>query len=177
MFASKGVKKGKREKKMRWAALLTVSLVVTAILASAAIAANPTISSYTATGTATLSGVCTFDMAVSANVIVTEFDYYNADGMLTRIHFHTVEQDTFNANGKSITGEPYTGNSDILFDSTGAVTHINAQGVAERVALPDGTFFLSAGRTDWVNHPDAGFLLSPDEGHTGDVTAFCAALS
>jgi hypothetical protein len=172
------VRKGEKGvKRMRHAAVLFAAVAAATVFASAASAAEPTISTYSVTGTATLSGVCSFDVSVTANVTVTEIDYFNADGSLDRIYFHTVEQDTFSANGKSITGEPYTGNSEILFDSTGAVTHIYGAGVAERIVLPDGTFFLSAGRSDFINHPEASFLLSPDVGHSGDVAAFCAALS
>jgi hypothetical protein len=35
----------------------------------------------------------------------------------------------------------------------------------------------STGRLDLTNHPTANFLLTPDIGWSGDVAAFCAALS
>jgi hypothetical protein len=105
-----------------------------------------------------------------------EIDYFNADGTLNRVFLQTVEQDTSIANGKSITGEPYTTNVEILLDSTGAITNIDAAGVVEKLALPSGAIFLSAGRI-FLQHPGVTFLLSPDVEHSGDVAAFCAALS
>jgi hypothetical protein len=59
----------------------------------------------------------------------------------------------------------------------GTFTHIFSNGLVERVPLPDGTLFVSAGRLDWINHPTASFLLTPDIGRSGNVAAFCAALS
>jgi hypothetical protein len=163
---------------MRRVAIVFTTLVVMGVLASTALAAQPTKTSFSVTGAPnTLSGVCSFDVAISSDVSGTEIDYFNADGTLNRIYFHQVEQDTFSANGTSITGEPYTANVELLFDSDGNVTHIYASGVVERLILPSGTLFLSAGRADFTAHPGVGFLLSPDVGNPGDVAAFCAALS
>jgi hypothetical protein len=57
------------------------------------------------------------------------------------------------------------------------VTHVFASGVVEKILLPDGTFFISAGRLDFLGHPGATFVLSPDVGNSGNVDAFCAALA
>jgi hypothetical protein len=107
----------------------------------------------------------------------TQIVYFNADGSVNRVYFHQVEQDTFSANGKSISGEPYDSNVQILFDSNGNLTHVYASGVVEHLVLPSGTLLLSAGRLDFLNHPGVAFILSPDVGNPGDVAAFCAALS
>jgi hypothetical protein len=153
-------------------------LTAAGVLATSAIAGTPTKTTFTVTNSPnTLSGVCSFDVAISSNATVTETDYFNADGTLNRIYFHQVEQDTFSANGKSITGEPYTTNVEVLFDSAGNVTHVYGSGVVERLILPSGTLFLSAGRADFAAHAGVSFLLSPDVGNPGDVAAFCAALS
>jgi hypothetical protein len=73
---------------------------------------------------------------------------------------------------------PYTVNEEVLFDSSGNVTHVYAEGVVERVLLPNGSLFLTAGRTDFINHPGEGFVVVPDVGTPGgDVAGFCAALS
>ncbi|MGZ6265642.1 MAG: hypothetical protein ACXWN4_01880 [Candidatus Limnocylindrales bacterium] len=86
-------------------------------------------------------------------------------------------QDTFSANGKTLTGTPFTFNIEARFDSDGNLKSLTAAGVVERVQLPDGSTFFSAGRVDYLAHPDVQFILTPDEGHSGDVPAFCAALS
>jgi hypothetical protein len=153
-------------------------LAVAGALASSAFAAAPTKTSFSFTGIpATLTGVCSFDVALSADVSGFEIDYTDQSGALTRIYDHVTEQDTFSANGKSITGQPYTTDVETLFDSSGNVTHVYGSGVAERLVLPSGTLFLSAGRSDFTLHPGVAFLLSPDVGNPGDVAAFCAALS
>jgi hypothetical protein len=154
------------------------ALVVAGVLAAGAFAAEPTKTTFTVTNSPNaLTGVCTFDVAIASNATVTEIDYFNADSTFNRIYFHQVEQDTFSANGNSITGEPYVVNVEVLFDSSGNVTHVYGSGVVERIDLPDGTFFLSAGRADFAAHEGVTFLLSPDVGNPGDVAAFCAALS
>jgi hypothetical protein len=96
---------------------------------------------------------------------------------LTRIHQHFTEQDTFTAHGKTLVGIPYTANLEILFDSSGNVTHILASGVFEKIPLPDGSLFISAGRIDFAAYQGATFILSPDKGNPGNVAGFCAALS
>lgn len=161
---------------MRKGALLCSALAVAAVLASSAFAATPTKYPISGTFPSTLSGVCSFDVNVSSNSSGYEIDYTDASGALTRAFQHITEVDTFSANGRTITGEPFTFNLDVLLDASGAVTHVYASGVVERVVLPTGTLFLSAGRLDFVLHP-SGFALSPDVGNPGDVAAFCAALS
>lgn len=162
---------------MRRVALL-VSLVVTGVLASAAAASPPVKTSFSDTDVpATLSGVCEFDVDISSDFTGTEIDYFDGSGNLTRAYVHIVEQDTFSANGTTFTGEPYTFNIEVLFDADGNITHAFASGVTSRIVLPDGTFFLSAGRLDFVAHPESSFVLSPDFGNPGDVDAFCAALA
>jgi len=163
---------------MRRVAICCSVLAVAGVFAASAFAAAPTKTSFSATDIpATLTGVCSFDVAVSSDISGFEIDYTDESGALTRVYIHNIEQDTFSANGKSITGEPYTFNLDVLFDSTGEVTHVYASGLASRVVLPSGTLFLTAGRVDFTQHPGESFLLSPDVGNPGDVAAFCAALS
>jgi hypothetical protein len=125
----------------------------------------------------TMSGVCSFDVTVNSVQSGTEIDFYDQTGSLTRVFIHAVETDTFTANGKTVTGTPFTFNLDIPIDSSGNATNVYASGVFERVVLPNGMLFLSAGRADFLAHPGVSFLLSPDKGNPGDVAAFCAALS
>lgn len=124
-----------------------------------------------------LNDICSFPVVVDSVVRGTEIDYFDATGAPTMILVHQVEQDTFTANGKSLTGTPYTAEIQVLFDAQGNVTHIFASGLVERLTFPNGTLFISAGRLDFVAHPESMFLLSPDVGVTGDVDAFCNFLS
>ena len=156
-----------------------LSLVAAGVFAASAGATKPVITHFSDMDLppVTLSGVCSFDVAVTSDVRGTEIDYFDANGALTRVYVHIVEQDTFSANGKEITGEPYTFNIEVLFDADGNVTHIFASGLVEKIILPDGTLFISAGRVDFIAHPGADFLISPDVGNPGNIAAFCAALS
>jgi hypothetical protein len=71
---------------------------------------------------------------------------------------------------------PFAFNIDVLFED-GEVTNVFASGLVEQVRLPDGTLFLSARRLDFAAHPGAVFRIVPDVGRSGDLEAFCAALS
>ena len=147
------------------------------VFVSAAAGAEPTKFDFAATSTSTLTGVCAFAVSVSFTGSGTETDFVDQSGALTMIHIHLVEQDVFSANGKTLTGLPYTFNIDLLFDSSGNLTHVYSSGVVSRVPLPNGTVFFTAGRSDFVFHPGVDFLIQPDRGAQGDIAGFCAALS
>jgi hypothetical protein len=159
--------------------IVLIAAVVTAgVLAASAIAAPPTITrGGEFTTTATLTGVCSFPVDVTSSVKFTEIDFFDANGNLTQVFVHLIEQDVFSANGKTLTGEPFTFNLEFLFDAEGNVTHVYASGVVERIILPGGDLFLSAGRADFAAHPGESFLISPDVGAKGNIAGFCAALS
>ena len=164
--------------KRRTTLLVLVAAVATAVFASAAAAAQPTKTSFSgATSNSVLTGVCPFDVNVVSTASGTEIDFVDQGGNSTHSLIHQVEQDTFTANGKTLTGIPFTFNLDLLFDSSGNVTHAFAEGVVEKIPLPDGTLFVSAGRLDFVDHPGVFFVLSPDAGNPGNVAGFCAALA
>jgi hypothetical protein len=150
---------------------------VAAVLAPAATAAQPVKFQDTFSFTAVLTDVCPFDVTVDASATATEIDFFDESGALTRVHVHIVEQDTFSANGKSLTGVPFAFNIDVLFDSSGDVTHVFASGLVEKVPLPDGRLFISAGRLDFAAHGFPEFLITPDVGATVNLAGFCAALS
>jgi hypothetical protein len=124
-----------------------------------------------------MTGVCPFDVDVDSVVSGFEIDYFDQAGNIVRVQIHQVEQDTFSANGKTLTGIPFTFNLDIRVDSAGDTTSAVATGVVEKVPLPDGSLFVSAGWVNFVDHPGATFLLSPDRGAQGNVAGFCAALA
>ncbi len=107
----------------------------------------------------------------------TDTLFFDKDGNLTRVHGHVVEHDTFTANGKILTGLPYTFNVQVLFDpETGMVTNVFGSGVLSRVPLPKNDLFLTAGRWDFIA-AGTSFLVQPDVGAQGDIAGFCAALS
>lgn len=148
-----------------------------AVLAPAAAAVPPVMTSGSFSASTVMTGVCSFPVTVNSSVTFNETDFFDQSGALTRIYFHSVEQDTFSANGRSMTGLPFPFNIEILFDSGGNITHLFASGIVERIVLPDGSLFLTAGRLDFTRHPGAAFLLTPDVGNSGNVAAFCAALA
>jgi hypothetical protein len=160
-----------------------VSTVAAAVLAAAALA--PTAAavepikediSFSATGV--LTDVCSFPVTVEATLTGTETSFFDDEGNLTRLQIHNVEQDVFSANGRTLTGLPFTFNIRVLFDpDSGEVTHVYASGLASRVPLPGGDFFLTAGRIDFAAHPDTPFIIQPDVGAQGNLAGFCAALS
>ncbi len=147
------------------------------IFALSALADRPTRIPFAATFSGVLTDVCAFPVNVDSTASGTQIDYVDQSGALTRIFIHSVEQDTFTANGRTLVGTPFTFNTEVLFDSSGNVTHIFASGLVETIPLPDGSLFVSAGRVDFTQHPGVGFLLSPDMGNPGNVAGFCAALS
>lgn len=148
------------------------------IFAFSALADRPTMTTFEGlTFSNVLTDVCAFPVNVESTDSGTEIDYRDQSGALTRIFFHQVEQDTFTANGRTLVGTPYTFNAEELFDSDGNVTHVYTDGLVETIRLPDGSLFISAGRTDFTQHPGVGFVLSPDMGNSGNLAAFCAALS
>jgi hypothetical protein len=156
--------------------LSLLALGTTAILAQPAAAVEPTREPIDQTITSVVTDICSFPVTITATLVGTETTFYDQSGAVTRIQIHVVEQDVFTANGATLTGLPFTFNIRVLFED-GEVTHIYASGLVERVPLPDGTVFLSAGRLDFVAHPGAEFRIVPDVGRSGDVAAFCAALA
>jgi hypothetical protein len=157
--------------------VILVAIVVMAVFASSATAAQPLKIQYTSSLTAELTDVCSFPITVDSSANITEIDYFSNDGALTRAYLHVVEQDTFSANGKSLTGVPFTFNIEALFDDNGDVVHAFADGIVEKVRLPDGSLFLTSGRVDFVAHGNPPFILTPDVGATVNLDGFCAALS
>jgi hypothetical protein len=154
--------------------MVFVVAVGAAIFASSAAADRPTRIPFAGvTFSSVLTDVCPFPVTVDGTVSGTEIDFVDRSGALTRIVIHQVEQDTFTANGKTLTGIPFTFNVEILFDSSGNVTNAFFNGVFEKIPLPDGSLFVSAGRAFFAGE----FLLSPDKGNPGNVAGFCAALS
>ena len=111
-----------------------------------ALADKPTETEFSdATFSSVLTGVCQFDVNVDSTASGFKTDHFDRSGAVTEAFVHQVEQDTFSANGKTLTGIPFTFNLDVLFDSDGNTTHAFANGVVEKIPLPDGSLFVSAG--------------------------------
>jgi hypothetical protein len=144
--------------------MAAVSVAAAALVVAPAAAASQPITSYSIHHVAAvLTDVCAFPVTVEGDSPYTERDFFDESGALIRIEIHATEQDTFNANGKSLTGEPYTFDIRILFDSSGAITHAFFAGVVEKVVLPDGSLFLAAGLVDFAAHGFPEALIAPDE--------------
>jgi hypothetical protein len=157
---------------------LAPALVVLPLaFASPAAANQPTKTPYAVSFSGVATDICSFDIRFDSTASGTETDFVDKNGALTKIHVHQVEQDTFTANGKTLVGIPFAFNREILFDSNGNLTNDFGKGIFEKIPLPDGSLFISAGRADFAAHPGVGFLLSPDKGNPGNVAGFCAALS
>jgi len=159
-----------------------LSLAVTAALALAVVstaAANPpTITHFPDfTGTATITDLCASPITLTFTLTnQTETDFSDQDGNLTKIHFKFFEQDTFvGPTGNTLVGQRYTAEVQTLFDSNLNVIHVYGGGTLEKVRLPDGSLFVSAGRVDFLAR-GAAFVFTPDTGHSGNVAGLCAAL-
>jgi hypothetical protein len=159
-----------------------LSLAATAALALAVVstaAANPpTITHFPdVTGTLTVTDICASPITVTfTETNQTETDFTDQDGNLNNIHFRFFEQDTFvGPTGNTLVGETYTTEVRAVFDSNLNLTHIYGAAVLEKVRLPDGSLFVSAGRADFLARGVA-FVITPDTGHSGNVAGFCAAL-
>jgi hypothetical protein len=166
-----------KSKFTRFVFALLLALSALGISTSTALADKPIKYEFPFLVEGTLTDVCSFPVHISANVYITGIDFYDKSGVLTRTNWHMVEQDTFTANDKELVGIPFTFHVEWLYNSSGAVTHEYADGVTEKIPLPDGSLFISAGRVDFTAHPDVSFILSPDKGNPGNIEGFCAALA
>jgi hypothetical protein len=172
----RGIESGKTLKRRLGVVVGLVVLNTAAVFVPSAAAIPPLKESVSFPDTFTVEDICTFPVTITSTFNGTQTTFFDQSGAVTRIHIHAVEQDTFSANGHTLTGIPFTFNIEVLFED-GEVTHVYASGLVEKVPLPDGSVFLSAGRVDFVAHPGADFRIVPDVGRSGDVAAFCAALS
>jgi hypothetical protein len=161
---------------MRRVALLVTALAIAAgIPPSLAAAGKPEKFSFDFTTSATVTTFCAFPVDITSSVQGHEVDFFDASGALVSATTHITEQDTFSANGKTLVGEPFTFNIFWLIEGDDAVG-IVARGVAEKIRLPNGKLFLSAGVLDFLGQ-GVDFSIRTDPGRTGDIDAFCAALS
>jgi hypothetical protein len=154
------------------AAVVTLSAGAAPGVAGAAV---PTHVDISRTGETIATTLCAFPVTVDSTQEARATFFFDQSGTLVSAHAAGTETDTFSANGKTLVGTPYHLSVTENYDAAGNIISSFGNGVAERIRLPDGTLFLAAGRVDFTAHPE-GFVLTPDFGHSGDMSAFCAAL-
>ncbi len=126
---------------------------------------------------ATLTDVCAYPIVFSGTILHTyETLFFDNNGTLIKMNFHSIDQDTFSANGKTLVSLPIYYAGEAIFDSNGNVTHLYMNGINEKIRLPDGSLFIASGRYDWAAHPGE-IVLSPDKGNPGNLVKFCEALA
>jgi hypothetical protein len=119
-------------------------------------------------------GLCPF--TIFQTTLVGEIDqttFFDNEGNITRVHWLNKQQDAFSLNGKTLVGVPYTATVNFYYVD-GVFTNAVAEGVLEKVPLPDGSTFLAAGRLALVG---GGPFFQPDNGAFKNLDGFCAALS
>jgi hypothetical protein len=150
--------------------LVTLAAAISAgVLTPTATATPPVMETFSASGVSDDIGLCSFPVQLSFSETVARTSFFDESGNLIRQHDLITEQDTFSANGKTLTSEPYTTSVERYFEN-GVVIGRQLTGVLERVLLPGGGVFIIAGQASAF-----GFVV--DHGTNGDVSAFCAALS
>jgi hypothetical protein len=164
--------------RLRTAAMIGIAAVIAAMAVPAAWANPPTIIRLPdITDTATITVLCPSPLSLTfvfTKPTVTFFT--DQSGNLTEINLKFFERDTFGGpTGNSLVGETYTTEVRQLFDSNGTLTSEYGNGTLQKVWLPDGSLFVSAGRVDFVAR-GAQFVFTPATGHSGNVAGFCAAL-
>jgi len=161
----------------RFGISLVLALGVVAVSTSAALATKPEKSHVSVDTTYEITNVCSFAFTIDSHADILAIHYFDKDGALIRIYNHVKERDTFIANGKTIVGLPFVFDINALYATDGTLTSLTAVGVVEKVRLPNGRLFFSAGFVDYLAHPDEQFVLTADRGISGSIPALCAALS
>ena len=150
--------------------ILALALCVLGFSTSTALADKPDRGDGRETVNYTITDMCSFTFYVEAVYDYSWINFYNKSGEMIKYNLHFVAQDTFTSDsGTVLVGLPYT------FNWIGTTNTVHFSGIAEKIRLPDGSLYISAGWTDLLNY-DGSFRLSTDRGKQGDMDAFCAAL-
>ncbi len=161
---------------MRKLAFVFAVLVAAVTSAGTAAAPPPTREPFDISGSETIENLCSFPVTLAFHLFGTQTTFFNQEGEVRMVLAHVTEQDVFSANGKTISGVPFTNQQKAVFDETGELIHVYAAGLVEKVPLPDGTLFISAGRFDFVAH-NFEAVFTPDVGVSGDIEALCGFLA
>ena len=143
--------------------ILLTLLIASLALVSTAAATAPVTSHGELQNDYTLIGVCDFPIAVHSTTSRDRIRFYDDSGTPTMFILHDTEQDTFTANGKTLIGEPYNFNWQVLFEN-GVPTAIHVNGRVQKLILPDGTL-LPLGRPHRLARPSRRGL--PDHARRG----------
>lgn len=161
-------------------AVVIAAVVFASVFLGAAGAARnpdaPVMSPIDETFVRVVTDLCAFPVTVESHVEGTLRFYLDRQtDTLAAINIAVTETDTFIANGNTIVSDPFAARNRLVFDPEGNVTE-TLHGLIEKITLPDGTTFVSAGRASETNG-EPRFIIGPEVGHTGDVDALCAALA
>jgi hypothetical protein len=156
--------------------LLVMSVVVMATIAvfiPSAAATTQTVVMFNVTGGGTDTVDCSFPFSFTSHLTGTRVRFFDDNGVLLKAVYQITERDTYSANSKTLTSDPFYFNLQVSYQD-GVLTAVVLNGLEEKTLLPDGTLFLSAGVfiSDEFFFPFTAF-----HGLTGDIDAFCAALS
>lgn len=132
----------------------------------------PTRTPVTQTAVVVATDICAFPITVTAHQ--QGFAITAADG--TSATYHLTEQDTFSANGHSLTSEPSTFDIHFTLDSQGNFVHAYSTGQIVAVPLEQGVTFRAAGRFDFVT-AGADFVVVPESGGSHHQDVFCSVLA
>jgi hypothetical protein len=155
-----------------------VAVIVGCLMATIGLAGPPERVSWSLTGEGVsfvvpAPDLCEFDVTVTVLVLEAEETYhYDREHQLLRVQTHITQQDAFTneVSGKTLTGEVYAATVEADFERN----ETWATGVFEKVRLPDGSWFLLAGRVQLLQ--ETLMILAPDHGTVKGVEGFCAAL-
>jgi hypothetical protein len=170
---------GRRRSGLSLLGLALAGVVACAVFSATASAAPPKITSGSVTGSpGPLIGVCPFPLTSFPTFTFVEHDYFDNDGNATRTSFFLHEQDTFiGPTGVTLVSDPFDFSFQFTFNADGAPPTVFINGVIERVHLPDGSLFISAGRIDFSADGFPDFVIAPDQGGIHNLDGFCAALA
>jgi hypothetical protein len=154
-------------------AAAALTLGATVATAGPAIAEKPTREFVSVTNTVVLDDLCEFPVTLTA--VLSGYGTFSADGGTE--FYHVTEEDTFTANGKTLTSLPYTFDLHATLDEDGNYEHFITTGQVVVVPVSQGVTFRAAGRFDFIDHGDVEFVWVPDSGTSMNQDAFCAALA
>ncbi len=159
----------KISKLTRFLLVVILALTFVGFSTSKASATPPVMDEFDMDGPYVIEGLCDFPLDVVGDIHIHRTVFFDQDGNIVNTVWHGVQTDTFSANGKTLVGLPYHFN--IFFPADEPFG--TATGVLEKVPLPDGSLFISAGQVYF----DGDAVIAPDRGAFVNLDGFCAALA
>ena len=160
--------------------------LLAALIVPAAFAGGTTHGSYTVTNQTfddPAGDICPFAITVTYNGSVDYTYSYDRSDRIVAAKWHVRQQNAYSANGKTLVGDWFTYEqiSKFGYDSNGSRYQISGVGTgqAEKVLLPDGSLFYSAGRLDYLSPAFMNnyWIIVVNSGLSGNIAGFCAALA